>query len=302
MPVQQISVAPLAAEESIPVNLRVIKDDSSENSSKTSSPISRSLSGDVNHKIDTDSTLYNKDSNQEGNLADANKLYEHSSTETWYTPPTGMSREPSRNPSRCPSQAQSMVSLASSQGDICRICHCGSEEDSPLIMPCICSGSLKFVHQHCLHQWIKGSNAKDCELCHYAYRMYSKLKPIGKWESLEMTANEKRKILCSVAFHLIAITCVVWSLYVLIERTTAEIESGELKWPFWTKLVVVAIGFTGGVVFMYIQCKVYLQLWQRLKAYNRVIYVQDCPIEDRLRYKLNYAQDTAVAVDSQVLS
>jgi hypothetical protein len=31
---------------------------------------------------------------------------------------------------------------------------------------------------------------------------------------------------------------------------------GDLKWPFWTKLVVVAIGFTGGLVFMYIQCKV----------------------------------------------
>ena len=28
-------------------------------------------------------------------------------------------------------------------------------------------------------------------------------------------------------------------------RTTEEIHSGELQWPFWTKLVVVAIGFTG---------------------------------------------------------
>ena len=25
-------------------------------------------------------------------------------------------------------------------------------------------------------------------------------------------------------------------------RTTEEIQSGELQWPFWTKLVVVAIG------------------------------------------------------------
>lgn len=28
---------------------------------------------------------------------------------------------------------------------------------------------------------------------------------------------------------------------------------------------------------MYVQCKVYVQLWKRLKAYNRVIYVQNCP-------------------------
>ncbi|KAL8207232.1 UNVERIFIED_CONTAM: E3 ubiquitin-protein ligase march1 [Gekko kuhli] len=52
---------------------------------------------------------------------------------------------------------------------------------------------------------------------------------------------------------------------------------GVLEWPFWTKLVVVAIGFTGGLVFMYVQCKVYIQLWRRLKAYNRVIFVQNCP-------------------------
>lgn len=50
-----------------------------------------------------------------------------------------------------------------------------------------------------------------------------------------------------------------------------------LEWPFWTKLIVVAIGFTGGLIFMYIQCKVYLQLWRRLKAFNRVITVQNCP-------------------------
>lgn len=53
--------------------------------------------------------------------------------------------------------------------------------------------------------------------------------------------------------------------------------SGILEWPFWTKLVVVAIGFTGGLVFMYVQCKVYIHLWKRLKAYNRVIYVQNRP-------------------------
>lgn len=28
---------------------------------------------------------------------------------------------------------------------------------------------------------------------------------------------------------------------------------------------------------MYVQCKVYVQLWRRLKAYNRVIFVQNCP-------------------------
>lgn len=57
-----------------------------------------------------------------------------------------------------------------------------------------------------------------------------------------MSPVEQRKVLCSITFHVVAITCVVWSLYVLIERTAEEMRNGVLEWPFWTKLVVVAIG------------------------------------------------------------
>lgn len=171
----------------------------------------------------------------------------------------------------------SRTSVTPSNQDICRICHCEGDEDSPLITPCHCTGSLRFVHQACLQQWIKSSDTRCCELCKYEFIMETKLKPLRKWEKLQMTSSERRKIMCSVTFHVIAITCVVWSLYVLIDRTAEEIKQGILEWPFWTKLVVVAIGFTGGLVFMYVQCKVYVQLWRRLKAYNRVIYVQNRP-------------------------
>lgn len=95
-----------------------------------------------------------------------------------------------------------------------------------------------------------------------------------------MTSVERRKVVCSVIFHIIAITCVVWSLFVLINRTTEEINAGMLEWPFWTKLIVVAIGFTGGLVFMYVQCKMYIQLCRRWRAYNLVIYIQDCDTLD----------------------
>ncbi|XP_040906405.1 E3 ubiquitin-protein ligase MARCH8 isoform X2 [Toxotes jaculatrix] len=171
----------------------------------------------------------------------------------------------------------SRTSVSPSSQDICRICHCEGDDESPLITPCHCTGSLRFVHQACLQQWIKSSDTRCCELCKYEFIMETKLKPLRKWEKLQMTPSERRKIMCSVTFHVIAITCVVWSLYVLIDRTAEEIKQGILEWPFWTKLVVVAIGFTGGLVFMYVQCKVYIHLWRRLKAYNRVIYVQNRP-------------------------
>ncbi|XP_069466655.1 E3 ubiquitin-protein ligase MARCHF8 isoform X2 [Ambystoma mexicanum] len=179
------------------------------------------------------------------------------------------------------SEKHTPLSPSSTSGDPCRICHCEGDDENPLITPCHCTGSLHFVHQACLQQWIKSSDTRCCELCKYEFIMETKLKPLRKWEKLQMTSSERRKIMCSVTFHIIAITCVVWSLYVLIDRTAEEIKLGQttgiLEWPFWTKLVVVAIGFTGGLLFMYVQCKVYVQLWRRLKAYNRVIYVQNCP-------------------------
>ncbi|XP_062986098.1 uncharacterized protein LOC134401277 isoform X2 [Elgaria multicarinata webbii] len=119
------------------------------------------------------------------------------------------------------------LSPVSISEDACRICHCEGDDESPLITPCHCTGSLNFVHQACLQQWIKSSDTRCCELCKYEFIMETKLKPLRKWEKLQMTSSERRKIVCSVTFHAIAITCVVWSLYVLIDRTAEEIKQGE---------------------------------------------------------------------------
>lgn len=176
-----------------------------------------------------------------------------------------------------PERCDSHVSTLSSSMDICRICHCEGDTDAPLISPCVCSGSLQWVHQACLQKWIKSADTKSCELCKFEFIMTTKVKPFQQWERLQMSSVEKRKITCSVTFHVIAITCVVWSLYVLIDRTTEEMRQGALEWPFWTKIIVVAIGFTGGLVFMYVQCKMYVHLCHRWRAYNRVIYIENCP-------------------------
>ncbi|XP_054707358.1 E3 ubiquitin-protein ligase MARCHF8-like isoform X2 [Uloborus diversus] len=177
------------------------------------------------------------------------------------------------------SQPSTRSSLCGGVGgcDICRICHCEGEPEMPLISPCFCAGSLRWVHQACLQQWIKSSDTRCCELCKFQFIMHTKIKPFRKWEKLEMSPVEQRKVLCSITFHVVAITCVVWSLYVLIDRTAEEMRSGVLEWPFWTKLIVVAIGFTGGLVFMYVQCKMYVQLFRRWRAFNRIIYVQNAP-------------------------
>jgi hypothetical protein len=64
----------------------------------------------------------------------------------------------------------------------CRICYCDEfEDESPLIAPCNCSGTMKYIHFGCLQKWLKSkvvikssSNENlisyslkqiECELC-----------------------------------------------------------------------------------------------------------------------------------------
>lgn len=198
-------------------------------------------------------------------------------------PPQVVTSPTPRPTERCDTR----LSMTSSVGDTCRICHCDVseyDENSAMISPCLCAGSMKFVHQACLQKWLKNSDKRSCELCHFDYKMTTKLKPFPKWERLQMSRVEKRKITCSVTFHVIAITCVVWSLYVLIDRTTEEVEMGALNWPFWTKLIVVAIGFFGGLVFMYVQCKMYLRYCQKWRSYNRIIHIESVTEEERIKF------------------
>ncbi|GJZ15969.1 probable E3 ubiquitin ligase SUD1 isoform X2 [Tanacetum coccineum] len=79
-----------------------------------------------------------------------------------------------------PSSASSMSNSDSSkkkvyedeedeEGDVCRICRNIGEDDNPLRYPCACSGSIKFVHQDCLLQWLNHSNATHCEVCKHPF-------------------------------------------------------------------------------------------------------------------------------------
>ncbi|EAA04501.5 AGAP007174-PA [Anopheles gambiae str. PEST] len=167
--------------------------------------------------------------------------------------------------------------VSQSSGDICRICHCESDTHNPLLTPCYCSGSLKFVHQTCLQQWLTASETNSCELCKFPFIMHTKIKPFNEWRSLDMSGVERRRLCCAVLFHCAAGLCVIWSLCVLIERAAEEVRRGQIGWPFWTKLIVVTVGLTGGVVFMYIQCKQYLNLCNRWRARNRILLIQNVP-------------------------
>ena len=82
------------------------------------------------------------------------------------------------------------------------------------------------------------------------------VKPFSQWEKLDMSSLERRKLLCSVSFHLIAVICVVWSLYVLIDRTADEIRTGiTSNRPLISTQILSTIEFLTKFTFSWIFCR-----------------------------------------------
>jgi hypothetical protein len=85
----------------------------------------------------------------------------------------------------------SEISKSSDNSPICRICYLlNSDVDNPLVSPCKCSGSMKFIHYKCLKQCIEANLTKkieqnykyynwknySCEICKEEYPKYIKIK------------------------------------------------------------------------------------------------------------------------------
>ncbi|SCW01164.1 LAFE_0D06502g1_1 [Lachancea fermentati] len=57
----------------------------------------------------------------------------------------------------------------------CRICRGESTDDNPLFHPCKCRGSIKYIHESCLIEWVASKNVDinkpgaevKCDICHY---------------------------------------------------------------------------------------------------------------------------------------
>nr|CDJ90099.1 Zinc finger domain containing protein [Haemonchus contortus] len=68
-----------------------------------------------------------------------------------------------------PSSSTSKATQSMEDSDdhhMCRVCR---GEDGHLYYPCLCTGSIKYVHQECLTEWLKYSKKEVCELCNYKY-------------------------------------------------------------------------------------------------------------------------------------
>ncbi|KAL1957228.1 hypothetical protein VTO42DRAFT_6262 [Malbranchea cinnamomea] len=118
--------------------------------------------------------------------------------------------------------------------DTCRICRGEGTDTDELFYPCKCSGSIKFVHQGCLMQWLSHSQKKYCELCKTPFR-FTKLYDPNMPEELPMRVF-LRKLMVYGSRYL-----VTWMRFVLV----AFVWLGWLPWSMravWRGLFWLADG------------------------------------------------------------
>ena len=100
--------------------------------------------------------------------------------------------------------------------DTCRICRGEGSREEPLFYPCKCSGSIKFVHQVCLMEWLSHSQKKHCELCKTSFR-FTKLYdphmpstvPLGVFIR-QATVHTLKSLLTWIRWNLVIFVWLAW--------------------------------------------------------------------------------------------
>lgn len=98
-----------------------------------------------------------------------------SGTNSCHSPNAKAIDKPETDPEKLKKLQESLLAEDSEEeGDQCRICQiAGGSISNPLLEPCGCGGTLRFVHQECLKTWLKAKiksgaelgAVKTCELC-----------------------------------------------------------------------------------------------------------------------------------------
>ncbi|XP_069961333.1 uncharacterized protein [Cherax quadricarinatus] len=103
----------------------------------------------------------------------------------------------------------------SSTGPMCRICHEG-ESVGDLISPCLCMGTMGWIHKTCLEHWLTITTCQRCELCGFAYTI--RLSPKPFWEFLlSYDSPEIRRAIVVDALCLLVLTpLAVFSIYLCV--------------------------------------------------------------------------------------
>ena len=162
------------------------------------------------------------------------------------------------------------VSIADqgNEGRACRICLHGDKETEPLIEPCQCTGTMQFVHEPCLLQWLNSTYKGRCEVCYYQFKTKRNRKRLKSWRALPMTASQRTRYSLTIVLHFFVLLFFLWTGCFLI---TEFMNSDKGSTGYWIKLAIIPLATIAFLYFVARQSTVYVRLYERISVYNMPI-------------------------------
>lgn len=106
----------------------------------------------------------------------------------------------------------------------CRLCFGTAHDDSDLIEPCLCRGTIAKVHRKCLEKWLNVRGITKCDLCLFELPCKIKLR-YGLFESIGIWIQQKQHpltALTTLIFMVVAILMVTYLLRNIFDLLTNE--------------------------------------------------------------------------------
>ncbi|KAL8668684.1 MAG: hypothetical protein Q9168_006698 [Polycauliona sp. 1 TL-2023] len=128
------------------------------------------------------------------------------------------------------------------EAESCRICRSEATKDEPLFYPCRCSGSIKFVHQHCLMEWLTHAQKKHCELCKTPFRftkLYHPQMPATVPSAVflrQVVIHTWRSVVATSRMHLVAFVWLCWLPWSMRTVWRGLFWLGDGGWVDWAQM------------------------------------------------------------------
>ncbi|CAJ0591887.1 unnamed protein product, partial [Cylicocyclus nassatus] len=130
----------------------------------------------------------------------ATNLHEPSSNSEFATPAAGSGK-------KILASSESRPSASTDGRVLCRICLDDSQEQSKLICPCNCKGTVARTHSACLEKWVEVTHNTNCQICGADYELESYgWKRITEWSYPRPLSNDWEDVL---DFR----CCIAWIIY-----------------------------------------------------------------------------------------
>lgn len=166
---------------------------------------------------------------------------------------------------------------------VCRICFDDNKEE-PIITPCLCKGSVAFVHTSCLEKWLSESNTSACELCHHVYetekvprysakqsvwqwlRHQRQSPPLGPGAPAQVAQMRTRQIRCDLIACAILTPLAIIVTYICLfsadyYNQQRYASAPTARWTSLSLLVLIAIMLFGYYLWVYVVVGYHGRMW-----------------------------------------